>query len=300
MTNAIEQTKREMYEHLDVLKYAYRNNPKAMLFGHFDSALEAHLEELRKLMVLTPTQQGEEVVSLRMRLSAMTQDRDDCQKRMQALDHAHFNLDQANKVAGEELQRCQTNLRHWRDEAGKLDARVRSFESGDIHKKYLRDRQDLMEAEKLSDSLDERLRDAQAVIGHQEQLIAGQRLAIADLYLAKHRAPKAEEGLQAPAPCANTTTILGAVIDCQQIVSDWAVYGHKAKEQMQKLANVLNGDPELQRAMRSFENGGCMHSFHPAFPGGEQCIFCGVKRDDVCAHSYASNGGCPECGEFVA
>lgn len=305
MTNAIEQTKREMYTDLKRFESMVGSTH---LFKTFQDSLEAHLEELRKEFVdltsktscavgvgsgtgqlfvygsydAVKAMQGIVIdgEDARRRLAEMTQDRDDCQKRMQALDHAHFNLDQANKVAGEELQRCQTNLRHWRDEAGKLDARVRSFESGDIHQKYLRDRQDLMEAEKLSDSLDERLRDAQAVIGHQEQLIAGQRLAIADLYLAKHRAPKAEEGLQAPAPCANTMTILGAVVDCQQIVSDWAVYGHKAKGAMKKLADVLNGTPELTKAMKSFEKAdGCMHSFHPAFPGGEQCIFCGESRE---------------------
>lgn len=269
MTNATEQTRITMYDAFTAMKAGGRWLIKKENCEAFESAMEAHLEALRLELdrwKLSDKKTGEMILfkqgeaqrereqhqETERRLHLMTQDRDDCQKRMQAVDHAHFNLDQANKVAGEELRKAQEQAR--------------------------RDRQDCIEAEKLSDSLDERLRDAQAVIGRQEQLITGQRLAIADLYLAKQRAPKAEEGLRESAPCDNTMTILGAVVDCQQIVSDWAVYGHKSKDQMRKLANVLNGDPELQRAMRAFEKGDCMHSFHPAFPGGEQCIFCGVKK----------------------
>lgn len=286
MTNAIEQTKREMYDDLAILKGRIEINYsiKDMLRGmdEFEHALEAHLEELRKQTSSAMGVGGgggqrfvygdydsikaaQKIVidgeDARRRLVEMTQDRDDCQKRMQALDHAHFNLDQANKVAGEELRKAKEQSRT--------------------------DRQDLMEAERLSESLEERLRDAQAVIGKQEQLINGQRLAIADLYMVKNQRKvesgvsdrDSKENVASEQPDAKALMIvLGAIVECQQIVSDWAVYGHKAKEQMQKLANVLNGDPELQRAMRSFEKGGCMHSFHPAFPGGEQCIFCGEKR----------------------
>ncbi|MCY1187840.1 hypothetical protein D9M73_288720 [compost metagenome] len=59
---------------------------------------------------------------------------------------------------------------------------------------------------------------------------------------------------------------------------------------MKKLAYALNNNPELHAAMLEFErptdsygnwflnNTQCMHSFHPAFPGGEQCVFCGVGK----------------------
>ena len=83
--------------------------------------------------------------------------------------------------------------------------------------------------------------------------------------------------------------ILGAVVDARQIVSDWAVYGYSAKKQMKKLAYAINNNPELHSAMLQLEKGDrygtwfinntqCMHSFHPAFPGGEQCVFCGVGK----------------------
>lgn len=86
-----------------------------------------------------------------------------------------------------------------------------------------------------------------------------------------------------------TAAILGAVVDVRQIVSDWAVYGYKAKKQMKKLAYAINNNPELHAAMLQFEKGDgygtwflnntdCMHSFHPAFPSGEQCVFCGVGK----------------------
>lgn len=99
------------------------------------------------------------------------------------------------------------------------------------------------------------------------ELITSQRQAFSDLFHSKRTQP-----------CVNTLTILGAVIDCQQVVSDWAVYGHKAKGQMKKLAYLLN-DSELREAMKAFEKAdNCMHSFHPAFPGGELCTFCGVAK----------------------
>lgn len=86
-----------------------------------------------------------------------------------------------------------------------------------------------------------------------------------------------------------TAAILGAVVDARQIVSDWAVYGYKAKKQMKKLAYAINNNPELHSAMLQFEKGDgygtwfinntqCMHRFMPAFPRGEQCVFCGVGK----------------------
>lgn len=302
MTNAIEQTKREMYT--DLKRFESMVGP-THLFKTFQDSLEAHLEELRKDSaasqarigeLYSEVQQWKDIAALRLtNLSAMTQDRDDCQKRMQAIDHAYCeqsNLvtNQAREIdvlkcgaqaAGEELIRVQGIARQYLDDLkdstrenaalhnsafhastviGANNIEIKSLREqlaardqtiGELRKKYGRDREDVMAAEKLSDSLDERLRDAQAVIGHQEQLITGQRLAIADLYLAKHRAPKPEEA--PPAPCANTMTILGTIIDCQQIVSDWAVYGCRAKKQMKKMAYVLNNNPELRAALDHFE-----------------------------------------------
>lgn len=234
MTNATEQPKREMYADL---KRVSSMVGSTHLFKTFQDSLEAHLEELRK-----------DSMDTLGRLVAMTQERDDIQLRLHAVDHAYsaqstLVFDQAAEInrhkvainiAGEELIRVQGIARQHLD--------------------------DCRSAEKLSD----------------------------DLYVVKNQR-KAEPSTSAQDSKENVASemsdgkammvVLGAMVDIQQIVSDWAVCGHKSKEQMRKLANVLNGDPELQRAIRSFENGGCMHSFHPAFPGGEQCIFCGGSRE---------------------
>jgi len=143
MTKKTEQTNRELYAVLDSIRRA-RKHPN--LTARFEAALEEHLEALRQENVRGITA-----------LAAMTEERDQIQNRLHAVDHALFNLDQANKLAGEEMERL----------------RIYAKENLD----------DCRRAEKLSDSLHEQLRDAQAVIGNQEQLIYGQRLAIADLYM---------------------------------------------------------------------------------------------------------------------
>ena len=48
MTKTTEELKREMYDALDVFKYALRNTPKPMLTGLLESSLEAYLEALRQ------------------------------------------------------------------------------------------------------------------------------------------------------------------------------------------------------------------------------------------------------------
>jgi len=200
MTNAIEQTRISMYDAFNAMKAGGRWLIKKANCEAFESALEEHLEALRAAMK-TREDVGQafseslgRVVadrdSLILRLSAMTQERDEIQGRLHAIDHAYGESQKAVSIAGEELRECQTNLRHWREECGKMHAKVRAFESGDIHKKYLRDRQDLMSAEKLSDELSEKLTQATSVIGRQEQLIAGQRHAIAELYMDRARIPR--------------------------------------------------------------------------------------------------------------
>jgi hypothetical protein len=156
MTNAIEQTKRDMYNDLKRFEHMVGSTH---LFKTFQDSLEDHLEELRK----------ENAMSLAM-AGSMREERDAAQRRVQAVDHAYFNLDQASKIAGEELIRVQGIARQHLD--------------------------DCRSAEKLSDSLDEKLRDARSVIAHQEQLIAGQRLAIAELYMAGRPSSSAVATLQ--------------------------------------------------------------------------------------------------------
>jgi len=151
MTKKTEQTNRELYAVLDSIRRA-RKHPN--LTARFEAALEEHLEALRQENVRGITA-----------LSSMIEERDQIQNRLHAVDHALFNLDKANKIAGEELARAQTAARE--------------------------NLEDCRRAEKLSDSLDESLRDAKQVIAHQELLIVSQRLAIADLYMKAMAVPRA-------------------------------------------------------------------------------------------------------------
>ncbi len=87
-----------------------------------------------------------------------------------------------------------------------------------------------------------------------------------------------------------TAAILGAVVDCQRIIREWGAGGLKAKRAIRAVASVVNGRPSVCQAFLDFEvptddygdwfinNTQCMHSFHPAFPSGEQCVFCGVGK----------------------
>lgn len=186
MTNEIEKTKRELYDCLGRIRRAAKHRA---LTAEFEERLEEHLEALRKELEYQAKQ-----------ASKVRQASTEIQQRLHAVDRAYFEQSQlvgvqaldirqlknATQVAGEELRQCQTNLRHWREEAGKLNSRITAFESGEMYQKLKREgRQyldDCRSAEKLSDDFSEKLRDAQSVIGHQEQLIAGQRSAIATMH----------------------------------------------------------------------------------------------------------------------
>lgn len=187
MTSTIETTKRALFDCLERIKRAAKHRT---LTAEFEERLEEHLEELRKANSHALSIVGESLI----------QERDELQARLHAVDRAYVVLDQANKVAGEEFNQSQTNVRHWREECGKLQARIKTFESGELYQKLQKEARqhlnDCREAEKLSDDLGEHLRDAQKVIGHQEQLIIGQRLAIADLYISGRRVNSAVATLQ--------------------------------------------------------------------------------------------------------
>lgn len=174
----IEKTKRDMYADLKRFESMVGSTH---LFKTFQDSLEAHLEELRKsIKVREDVGQafGESMVrvlserdSLHSRLTAMTEERDQIQGRLHAIDHAYCEqsnrsgaqareierLNELNRIAGEELIRVQGIARQHLD--------------------------DCRSAEKLSDDLSEKLTHATTVIGQQEQLIVGQRMAIADLYM---------------------------------------------------------------------------------------------------------------------
>lgn len=186
MTNDIENTKRELYGCLDRIRRAAKHRA---LTAQFEERLEEHLEALRKELDF---QAGH--------TSKMREKNDEIQQRLHAVDHAYNQqslvmvgqskeidrLKEAARVAGEELRQCQTNVRHWREEAGKLNSKITAFESDDIFQKAQREARqylaDCRSAEKLSDDLSEKLTNATTVIGQQEQLIAGQRSAIAGMH----------------------------------------------------------------------------------------------------------------------
>lgn len=129
MTKETEATKRALYDALAAIRKDKKHPKKT---DALETALELHLEAVRLEFAEGIT-----------RLAAMTQERDDALQRMYAVDHAHNNLDQANKIAGEEIERLRLvatqNLDGWRS------------------------------AQKRADDL--------------EQLTIAQRLAIADLYM---------------------------------------------------------------------------------------------------------------------
>ena len=107
-----------------------------------ETALEEHLEELQRF----------EYPDLKRRLAEMTKERDECQERMRAVDETYRKSQEALVIAGDELRRVQAVAK------------------------------DCLDAEKLADDLSEKLGAATTVIGQQEQLIAGQRKAIADMH----------------------------------------------------------------------------------------------------------------------
>ena len=114
MTSAIEQTKREMWKAIAEAKgrVGINYSVKDMMRGieGFESALEAHLEELRKALVAAnqltvqcAQHSAESFVELERRLAAMTEERDSIQLRLHAVDHAYS--EQQGK-AGTSCQVC--------------------------------------------------------------------------------------------------------------------------------------------------------------------------------------------------
>lgn len=202
MTNAIEKTKRALYDCLDRIRRAAKHR---VLTAEFEERLEEHLEELRKDAALSQArigelyssrQQWQDIAADRLtNLSSMTDERDQIQQRLHAIDNAYHeqqkavkplraqfvvqvrtirgqqqtieNLKSANAAAGEELIRAQGMARQYSE--------------------------DCRSAEKHSDRFSEQLRDARQVIAHQEILIVSQRLAIADLYMKAAAAPRASK-----------------------------------------------------------------------------------------------------------
>lgn len=280
MTNEIEMTKRVMYLKFGIVKDLAEDAGASpcIAMREFEDSLDAHLEELRKSMqamndlsVRFAQGSADTLLAQDKRICAMTEERDSLRNRVQV-------LESANQIAGERLRTI----------------------SG--------------------------AREASGAISHQD---------------------KSPNSSCAPLD-AKTAAILGAVVDVQRIVTDWATKGLKAKEAMRLVAGVVNGNScysamlafekpakpeitgasiahkfssrrtladvaidkalkdlmvtgmgayqmtvgengidvttlsadELMRGDRSFtkESDYCQHEFHPKFPSGEMCTYCGVVK----------------------
>lgn len=71
-----------------------------------------------------------------------------------------------------------------------------------------------------------------------------------------------------------TAAIIGAVVDVQRIVTDWAKKGLKAKQAMYLISSVMNCQP-VYSVMLEFEAPKCMHTWHyHKHTGIGQCIYC--------------------------
>lgn len=186
MTNEIETTKLALYGCLDRIRRAGKHRK---LTAEFEERLEEHLEEFRKLTERLRGY-GQKYLS---DLTSMREERDQIQQRLHAIDHAYNEQQKAMGIAGEELIRVQGVARQYLD--------------------------DCRSAEKHSDEFSEKLRDAQSLIGHQEQLIVGQRLAIADLYMGLVK-PRRRTLAQIKAKeCFHSSVTKNVCDECGQIIA---------------------------------------------------------------------------------
>lgn len=167
MTTEIEKTNRQMYADLKRFESMVGSTH---LFKNLQDSLEAHLEELRKANSGLAEMFVKEKADVEVRLANMTEERNQIQQRLHAIDHAYNEQQKAIGIAGEELIRVQGIARQHLD--------------------------DCRSAEKMTDDLYEKLGHTTTVIGQQEQLIVGQRLAIADLYISGRRVNSAVATLQ--------------------------------------------------------------------------------------------------------
>lgn len=170
MTTEIEKTKRALYGCLDRIRRAGKHRK---LTAEFEERLEEHLEALRQeagreyQLRRSAMQRIEEHVE---KFSKLLEERDQIQQRLHAIDHAYNEQQKAIGIAGEELIRVQGIARQHLDDVSHATKQIDDLHSSLVH--------------------------SDTVIGRQEQLIVGQRLAIADLYLAGRRVNSAVATLQ--------------------------------------------------------------------------------------------------------
>lgn len=145
------------------------------------------------------------------------------------------------------------------------------------------------------------LESANKIAGERLQLISESRETLSAI--SAHETP---QNASCATLDANTAAILGALVDAQRIMTDYLVPdGIRAKDAIGKLIPVLDNE-KLCAAMDAFEtpkqreleelacaiwadgyfvqsiaeklSKGCQHEFHPKFPAGEMCTYCGVAK----------------------
>lgn len=169
----IEETRRALYDALAKIRKA-KKHPKAT--DALETALEDHLEAMRKVRGEQVDKSDREIQRLLrecldkdQQLKDLRQDRDECQERMRVIDEAYRKSQEALLIAGDELRAVQ-------EVNGAHVIEIRSLRA------QLEERDETISKLRKTYGTDSQLSDARAVIGQQEQLIAGQRKAIADMH----------------------------------------------------------------------------------------------------------------------
>lgn len=238
MTNAIEQAKREMYDALRRINNYVKMNchvSVVKLLKDFNDPLESYLEQVRQdheALHETARKRFEDV---------------------QALEAANDKLSKALRYTNETIQRCAAqSLETIRD----LESKVKEQDA------------ELMARQARIGELYSEVQQWKDIADAKDILVGGLRQERDDIQLRLHAIDHAYNEQQkktgtcsrvcgdrgaSEQPDANTMAILGVVVDCQQLVSDWAVYGYRAKKQMKKMAYALNNNPELRVALDHFE-----------------------------------------------
>ena len=240
MTNAIEQSKREMYNRLANLKACV--SPSHLSMGLFELDLETYLELLR---------QDHEALHETARKRF-----EDLQKS----EKANFSLSEICDYQSGVIGKC----------AGQSLSQIRDLESR------------LAKMTEERDAIQLRLHAVDHAYNEQQSRAAtlvsnsGENVDIAKL-----------DG--------KTAAILGAVVDCQRIVTDWAMNGLKAKKAIRAISAVVNGSPRVLQAMLQFER--------PASPDAKYAAWM-LNNLDHCQHSFFAIGDeqpkCIYCREVAA
>lgn len=269
MTNAIEQSKREMYSKLAAHTKHVEFTSWSHSLGAFGSAMESYLELLR--------QDHEALHETARKLF------EDIQKLEKANVELGKGLESANRV----VANCASqSLKEIRDLEGRTETQAQSIKTLQHNCMALTTERDTLrnkvQAMEMASATS-----AGVILGLRTDLNrVRQSLLMAGFPDAATSVSNSDENVAYAKLDGKTAAILGAVVDARQIVSDWAIYGYRARKQMKKLAYALNNNPELSSAMSQFEkpdsgyavwfmnNDKCQHSFFAIGDEPAKCTYC--------------------------